>query len=120
MELTLGISVELEPGVLIPQQLLQAVSGRLFARVAVLFAGPGTADEIEVLAEVGHVLFRNWIGAPISALMRRARLVTHAIQTDFQIGPALVAGFRAPGQARQGIFPTAIVTMSRHLTVENS
>src|SRR6266496_1522667 len=61
---------------LFAEELFQVFAGGIFARVAVRLAGPGAADEIEVFAEVGHVLFRHGIGAPLAALVGRARVVT--------------------------------------------
>ena len=86
----------------------------MFAGIGCLFAGPVATDEIEVFAEVGEVFFCDRVGATIPALMSQARLIAHAIEADFEIRPALVTSFRAPGQSRERVFPTTIVTMPRH------
>jgi 7,8-dihydroneopterin aldolase/epimerase/oxygenase len=66
------------------------------------------------------VLFGHRFGAAVLALMRHARIVTHAIQADFQVRGATVARLASPWLAAQGEFPAAFVAMSGHSEILTS
>src|SRR5436190_18575237 len=60
------------------------------------------------------MLFLHGIGPFIAALLSHAWVIADAIQADLQVRAALMAAFRASGQARNRVFPPAIMTMALH------
>ncbi len=78
-----------------------------------LFAFPLAPYEIEPLAKIGQVFFRNRFRAPIPALLGNTRIVADAIKAHFQIRPAPMAGLAAPDEPLERVFPAAIMAMSR-------
>jgi len=96
---------------LIAQKFLQIVTSGLFPRIGA-FALPFAPGKIEVFAEVGHVLFRDRIGAAVFALVRHARFVADAIEADLEVGAAAMAAFGTARQTGNGVFPAAVMTMT--------
>lgn len=70
------------------------------------------ADHVEIFAVIGQVLFRNRVSPAVPALLRHARVIAHAIQTDLQIRAAETRLGPAWGSG-QRIFPAALPAMSR-------
>src|SRR5207302_4678338 len=64
------------------------------------------ADELEVFAEIAERLFKDRFRAAVPALVRRARVVAHAVQADPQVGAALRTTFAAPGLSGQRPLPS--------------
>jgi dihydroneopterin aldolase len=60
------------------------------------------------------VLFGDRISTAVLALMGDAGIVAHAVQTDFQVGAALVARFASSRLAGKSEFPAAFVAMTGH------
>ena len=98
----------------IAQQLFQLFPRRAFAWVRFVLRDKVPFNEIEIFAEISHVLFLHRFRTAIPALVRDARIVTGAIQADPQICAATMARFASSGLAADRPFPTAFVTMSRH------
>jgi hypothetical protein len=98
---------------LIPKQFLELVPRRRFSRFG-LFFGENTADKAELLAKIPAILFLLGFRDAIPALMGRLGIVADAIQAHAQVGAALVAPLAPPRLPRQGIFQTAMMTVSSH------
>lgn len=97
----------------VPQKILQGIPSR---RLAGVF-GPGTfpfaPDKIKPFTEVAYMLFRNWLSAAITTLMRHCGIVINTVQANAHIGAAPVTAFATTGISTDGVFPTTFVTMSR-------
>src|SRR5689334_11105818 len=98
---------------LVAQQFFKAFTGICLATVFPIFALPFAFYIFEVFAEIGHMFFGHGIGAAVAALMGHAGVVTGAVEADFEVGPALMAGLGAARQARQRVFPATSVAMAR-------
>jgi hypothetical protein len=70
---------------LIPEQLLQRIPG--FGFPGGILGGRDilTADEFEVLAIVGQVLFCHRVGPAVSALLGNAGIVADTVQAHLQV-----------------------------------
>lgn len=69
-------------------------------------------DHFKILAVVGQVLFRNRIGAAVSALVRYPGIITDAITAGFEVRTARRARFGPAGSAWKSVFCAAIPAMS--------
>ena len=97
----------------VAQQFFKTFTGCCFATALPIFALPFAFYIFEVFAEIGHMFFGHRIGAAVAALMGHARIIAGAIQADFEVGSALMAGLGASRQARQRVFPATSVAMAR-------
>jgi hypothetical protein len=99
----------------IPKKFLQRVPRFIFLlgskRVFLWFIL--APNHLKPFAIICHVLLVDWFSTPIAALMSDAWIVTAAIETDFEIGPAFLAGFQPARRSGQFIFRAALPTMSR-------
>src|SRR5258708_7181869 len=111
---------KLEAQFLIADKLLKIFPRLRLPRIAFSLGRPVAADEIKVLAEISQMFIRHRVRTAVAALMSGARIVAHAIQADFQIGPALMTTFGAARQAGQPVFPAAIVAMPGHFVSDGS
>jgi hypothetical protein len=98
---------------LISEELFETVPCGYFATIKGAFSLPFPANVVEVFAKIGHVLLSDRVGASIATLVRDATVVTDAVEADFQISAALMAGFGAAGQSGEVIFPPAAMAMTR-------
>ena len=98
----------------VPEQFLQLVSRPIPADGLLLRRDEPASDKLEVLAVVGEVLLRHRLSPAITALLRNARVITHAIEADLQIRSTLMAGLGTARRAGQRVLSAAFPTMSCH------
>jgi hypothetical protein len=101
----------------IAKQFFQLLARRGFALVRFTFWRPNAADKFKILAEISDGFLQNRFGPTFAALMRDARVVTCAIQTNAQIRATFHADFAATGISRRRPRFAAIVAMARHLNL---
>ena len=98
---------------LIAEETFQGVAGGILAGVGG-FAGERAPGHLEPFAVIGAILFRDFLGAAVAALIRDGFVVVGAIQTDVEIGAAAFTGFHASDGPGEGPFPAALMAMLRH------
>ena len=98
----------------VAEELLQLVARRRFARLLLRGRNKQPAGELKILAEIPDVLFKHGLRAPIAALLRRVKVVAHAVEADPQVRLALRTAFAASRLSRQRPFPSAFPAMPRH------
>ena len=69
----------------VSEQFLERLAGLGLPEFSFLCRHKFPTDEIKILAKICHVLFSNWLGTAVPALVCDARLITEAIQTNFQV-----------------------------------
>ena len=67
---------------LIAEQFLQSIPRGLLAIRRRLFPAPNAPNHLEPLTIISEMLVKNRLGASVATLMRRARIVAGAIQTN--------------------------------------
>jgi hypothetical protein len=103
--------------VLITKQLFQLLACGGFPWIAIALWGPFPQGKLKVFAEIAYVFFQDRFGPAFPALMGNTRIKMGTVQADAQVGPALHAGFAAPGLGGERPGLAAILTMAgqRHL-----
>jgi len=104
-------------GVSLSQQLFQPFPRRLFAAVFEALLRPFALDELEILAEIPHMLFEHRLRSPLPALLGHPRIVRHAVQADPEVRPALHANLAAARVPVQRPRLPAIMTMTIHTAI---
>ena len=102
----------------IAKQFFQLLAGGIFTGVVFAFRRKSSPNEIEVLAKIPNLFFRDGIRAAVAALMGSTRVVAGAVQANPQVRIATVARFTAPRLTRKGPFPSALVTMACHFHIK--
>jgi hypothetical protein len=83
----------------IAQQFLQLVTRSGFPRIGLVLGCPLAKCEIEVLAEIPHVLIQNGLRPPFTALVRHMAIIKRAIQAHAQVGAAFHTDLPTAGLA---------------------
>lgn len=100
-------------GSLLAQEAAEGGTGGRFTGILGL-AGKGSADEFEVLAEVGRRLFLNRIRSAFPALVGGRFVEVLAVKTNPKVCAALIAAIGTTGLTRGCPIESAGVAMSGH------
>jgi hypothetical protein len=73
------------------------MTGGGFASGIFLRWGVRASGELEVFAVIAEVLFGDWFGASVAALLGGMRVITGAVEADAEIGAALETRFASAG-----------------------